>query len=132
MAATTPAFFDATVPGRFGCQFGYELSVGALSLFGELPLTSAHVLEGIARGLALLASACRQAGAKLQGPKLLSGERGTSEGVILLPNDEMPAQHGELSRRSHHCDLGSSARSDPLLERPQRTRSLGRDPRRLD
>ena len=42
-------------------------------------------------------------GGQLEEPTLLPDERGSSEGVVLLPGEEMPAQHGE-----RHCCVGWS------------------------
>jgi hypothetical protein len=72
---------------------------------GELVLAPAHLLERVGRGLAPLAAARGQAGAQRERAALLLGQRRPREGVVLVLDDELPAQHRELARRRDDRDL---------------------------
>src|SRR5712692_4779490 len=70
-------------------------------------------------------------GPQLEPAELLSGEGGTSVGVVLTAMKEMPAEHDELSGDGDRGDVWSSACSDALPEGPERTGGSGRRPGRL-
>jgi hypothetical protein len=76
---------------------GDELAVGDLGLLGEGPLASADLLEGIGGRGALAPAPRRHAGAQLQRPELLVGERGPGEGIVLVADYQVLAQRGELA-----------------------------------
>jgi hypothetical protein len=59
---------------------------------------------------------------------LLVGERGPLEGIVLLADDQVPAQGGELAGGGHHGDLHAAAGADAFVEGTQRPGGLGRGP----
>src|SRR5919202_284985 len=101
----------------------FEDLPGLLGLFGELVLAPTQLLQRVGGGLALLAAARGHAGAQLERPQLLLGQRGALEGVVLAGRHQVPAEHGKLARCRHHRHLRSAPGADALEEgvsRPSR------------
>ena len=83
-------------------------------------------------GFALLAAAGRHPGAELERAELLLGQRRPAEGVVLVLDDQMPAEHGELAGGRDDRDLHPAARADSLIEGAQRPGGADGDPGRFD
>ena len=130
VAATPLAIGSSSGLARrpLGLPAGDELAVGSFGLLGERPLAPADLLEGIGGSRALLPAPGRHAGAQLQRPQLLVGQRRTGEGVVLLADHQVPAQRGELAGGGHHGDLHAAPGADAFVEGTQRPGGLGRGP----
>src|SRR6266511_778048 len=97
----------------------HEPPVRLLGLGSDLPLQPVLGRRGEDADRVPVADPAGVSGGQLEEPDLLPDERGSGEGVVLLPGEQMPAQDGELSSHGHRGDVGASPRADPLAERPE-------------
>ena len=72
------------------------------------------------------------AGAELERPELLLGQRRAAERVVLLLDDQVPAEPGELAGGRDDGDLHAPPLADALIERAQRTGGADGDPGGFD
>jgi transposase-like protein len=118
--------------GPGGLPGGDHGAVGGLALGGQVAFGGADRFEGVAGGGALAAGGGGQPGAQLELALLVGDQRGQREGVVLLFDDQVPAQHGEFAGGGHHGDLHAAAGPHPLIERAQRAGGFGGGPGGFD
>jgi len=80
-----------------GSEVLYEPPVRLLGLVPDLPLQPPLGWRGEDPDRVAVAVAVRGAGGQLEASDLLPDQGGPAEGVVLLPAQHMPAQHGQLS-----------------------------------
>jgi len=80
-------------------------AVGGLALGGQVAFGGADRGQGVAGGLAFAAPGRRCAGAQLELALLVGDQRRQGEGVVLALDDQVPAQHGELTGGGDGGDL---------------------------
>ncbi len=103
-----------------------------LGLLGEFELAATDVCEVVSRGVSFFAAAGWHPGAELERPELLLGQRRAAERVVLVLDDQVPAEHGELAGGRDDRDLHSAPRADPFIERAQRSWGADGDPGGFD